>query len=260
MVAQWCKIQSLFLHLLSLKLFIFSVSFIYAQSDLIYSVSSYIIRTHLILGAELAEWREGRCSLLFLENRIKVAEFCKKMCNYGLNSHLKCSFKSILEKKHQDVSPKYFNAGSFFSMTDKNFDQSASIPRNLSCSPKSSDCALVIFMLLLCILEKKHQDVSSKCFNVGSFFSMSDMKLWSKCFYSKKLLLPPPKKLFSMSDMKLWSKCFYSKKPLLPPKKLWLRTCYFYSVTFYIYSYTLLSFSLLFCIQSHIPCGRISCR
>ena len=195
MVAQWCKIQSLFLHLLSLKLFIFSVSFIYAQSDLIYSVSSYIIQTHLIWGAELAEWREGRCSLLFLENRIKVAEFCKKMCNYGLNSHLKCSFKSILEKKHQDVSPKYFNAGSFFSMTDKNFDQSASIPRNLSCSPKSSDCALVIFMLLLCILEKKHQDVSSKCFNAGSFFSMSDMKLWSKCFYSKKLLLPPPKKV-----------------------------------------------------------------
>ena len=146
MVAQWCKIQSLFLHLLSLKLFIFSVSFIYAQSDLIYSVSSYIIQTHLILGAELAAWREGRCSLLFLENRIKVAEFCKKMCNYGLNSHLKCSFKSILEKKHQDVSPKYFNAGSFFSMTDKNFDQSASIPRNLSCSPKSSDCALVIFI------------------------------------------------------------------------------------------------------------------
>ena len=196
MVAQWCKIQSLFLHLLSLKLFIFSVSFIYAQSDLIYSVSSYIIQTHLILGAELAAWREGRCSLLFLENRIKVAEFCKKMCNYGLNSHLKCSFKSILEKKHQDVSPKYFNAGSFFSMTDKNFDQSASIPRNLSCSPKSSDCALVIFMLLLCILEKKHQDVSSKCFNAGSFFSMSDMKLWSKCFYSKKLLLPPPKKSY----------------------------------------------------------------
>ena len=223
-----------FFTFVSLKLFIFSISFIYAQSDLIYSVSSYIIQTHLILGAELAEWREGRCCMLFLENRIKVAEFCKKNCNYGLNSHLKCSFKSILEKKHQDVSPKYFNAGSFFSMTDKNFDQSASIPRNLSCSPKSSDCALVIFMLLLCILEKKHQDVSSKCFNAGSFFSMSDMKLWSKCFYSKK--------------------------PLLPPKKLWLHTCYFYSVTFYIYSYTLLSFSLLFCIQSHIPCGRISCR
>ena len=167
-----------FFTFVSLKLFIFSISFIYAQSDLIYSVSSYIIQTHLILGAELAEWREGRCSMLFLENRIKVAEFCKKNCNYGLNSHLKCSFKSILEKKHHDVSPKYFNAGSFF----------------------------------------------------------------------------------SMSDMKLWSKCFYSKKPLLPPKKFWLRTCYFCSVTFYIYSYTLLSFSLLFCIQSHIPCGRISCR
>ena len=111
MVAQWCKIQSLFLHLLSLKLFIFSVSFIYAQSDLIYSVSSYIIQTHLILGAELAEWREGRCSLLFLENRIKVAEFCKKMCNYGLNSHLKCSFKSILEKNVSKCFTKMFQCG-----------------------------------------------------------------------------------------------------------------------------------------------------
>ena len=60
------------------------------------------------------KWEE-RYSLLFFENREKVPWFCKKVpwiwkksalfvCIYGLNSHLKRSFKSILDIKHQFLS------------------------------------------------------------------------------------------------------------------------------------------------------------
>ena len=123
---------------------------------------------------------------------------------------------------------------------------------------------LIVHLLFLCSYcaswrkstKMFHQNVSMR----GPSFLCPTWNCDQSASIPRNFSCPPQKKLFSMSDMKLWSKCFYSKKPLLPPKKLWLRTCYFYSVTFYIYSYTLLSFSLLFCIQSHIPCGRISCR
>ena len=63
-----------------------------------------------ITGVQLAGGG-GRSPLPFSENRRKVPRFCKKsalnleksalfVCIHGLNSHLKCSFKSILEKKH----------------------------------------------------------------------------------------------------------------------------------------------------------------
>ena len=45
----------------------------------------------------------GRSLLPFFENRKKCPGVLF-VCIYGLNSHLKCSFKSILERKHQNYS------------------------------------------------------------------------------------------------------------------------------------------------------------
>ena len=70
-------------------------------------------------GAQLAEgvgWR--RSPLSWFENR-KKAWFCKRsalilekcylfVCIYRLNSHLKCSFMSILEKKHAFIRFLFF--------------------------------------------------------------------------------------------------------------------------------------------------------
>ena len=61
---------------------------------------------HLRSGVQLAEKRGERSPLPFFENRKKVPDFAKKItlvlkkrvlfvCVYGLNSHLKFSFKSI---------------------------------------------------------------------------------------------------------------------------------------------------------------------
>ena len=53
--------------------------------------------------------REGRSPLTFFENRKKCPDLEKcalLLCIYGLNSRLKCSFKSVLEKKHQTFSLK----------------------------------------------------------------------------------------------------------------------------------------------------------
>ena len=78
--------------------------------------------TVLTVSGATRRWREGgnlHCPLLKIEK--KCPDFAKKsalileksvlfVCIYGSNSHLKCSFKIILEKK----TPKYFPAGSFF--------------------------------------------------------------------------------------------------------------------------------------------------
>ena len=43
----------------------------------------------------------------FTDSQKKCPDLGKNVlfeCIYGLNSHLKCSFKGILEKKHQNVS------------------------------------------------------------------------------------------------------------------------------------------------------------
>ena len=58
----------------------------------------------------------SRSPLSFFENRKKVPWFCKNsvlileksalfVCIYGLDSHLKCSFKSILDRRHQRFFP-----------------------------------------------------------------------------------------------------------------------------------------------------------
>ena len=64
-------------------------------------------------GAQLVGGRGEEVFPAFLENRKKVSWLCKKqkalvlekfslfVCIYELNSHLKCRFKSILEKKKQ---------------------------------------------------------------------------------------------------------------------------------------------------------------
>ena len=57
-------------------------------------------------GAQLVGGGRG-LSFLFLKigKRSLILEKCTLfVCIYGLNSHLKCCFKSILEKKHQKFS------------------------------------------------------------------------------------------------------------------------------------------------------------
>ena len=49
--------------------------------------------------------------------------------SYGLNYHLKCSFKSILDKKHQ----KFFLRDRSFVCPTRNVYRSTHIPRNLPC-------------------------------------------------------------------------------------------------------------------------------
>ena len=93
-----------------------------------------------ISGAQIAEgegggWgvgglgRRRRFPLPFFENRRKVTWFYKKV--YGLNPHLKCNFKSISEKKHQN-----FSLWGTFVCCTWNVYQSAPIPRNLCCPKK----------------------------------------------------------------------------------------------------------------------------
>ena len=116
---KWSKIQSLLLSVFSLKLFIFNLSFIYIQFDLTYIQSDFIcvkshligIQSHLVLGNLQDEGKGGAlCSFLKIEK--KVAWFCKKstlfVIIHGLHSHLKCSFKNILEKKHQIFLMPFF--------------------------------------------------------------------------------------------------------------------------------------------------------
>ena len=46
-------------------------------------------------------WKKKK-STLILQNSVSILEKSVLFVrNYGLNSHLKCSFKSVLEKKHQ---------------------------------------------------------------------------------------------------------------------------------------------------------------
>ena len=70
-------------------------------------------------------WKKIKTTLI-LE---KIALF---VCIYGLNSHLKCSFKKILEKKHENLS---LRSPSFVCCAWSVY-RSAFIPRNLSCPEK----------------------------------------------------------------------------------------------------------------------------
>ena len=67
------------------------------------------------------------------------------MCIYGLDSHLKCSFKSILEKKHEN----FFLWSLSFVCRTWSFYQSAPILRNLFCPVRlwhSSCLSILIFV------------------------------------------------------------------------------------------------------------------
>ena len=55
------------------------------------------------------------------------------MCVYGLNSHLKCSFKSILEKKHQYF---FLRSPFWYVCHTLKIYRSAPIPKNLPCPEK----------------------------------------------------------------------------------------------------------------------------
>ena len=67
-------------------------------------------------GVQLPGWRVGgglpwlflkiKKSTLILQKTALILEKCTLfVCIYGLNSHLKCCFKSILEKRHQFFFP-----------------------------------------------------------------------------------------------------------------------------------------------------------
>ena len=95
-----------------------------------------------------------RSSLPYFENWKKMSWFWKKrapvleksvlfMCIYGLNSHLKCNFKSALEKKHQNFS---LRDPSFVCRT-WNVYRSASIARNLSCLKNILGTHLILYGL-----------------------------------------------------------------------------------------------------------------
>ena len=89
-----------------------------------------------------------RSPLPFFENRRKVTWFCKKkpwswkkgalfVCIYGLNSHLKCSFKSILDKKHQF----FFRVGLFYCMSSMKHFSNCPYSKKLPLPRKIPDCS-----------------------------------------------------------------------------------------------------------------------
>ena len=100
--------------------------------------------TVLTVSGATRRWREGgnlHCPLLKIEK--KCPDFAKKcalileksvlfVCIYGSNSHLKCSFKIIFEKKHQNISL----LGLSFVGRPLNIYRSAPISRNLPCPEK----------------------------------------------------------------------------------------------------------------------------
>ena len=88
-----------------------------------------------------------RSPLSYFENSKKVPWFCKIVpwfwkkgalfvCICGLNFHLKCTFKSILEKKHQFFALR----GLSIVCHTWNVYRIALIPRNLPCHKKIPDC------------------------------------------------------------------------------------------------------------------------
>ena len=84
----------------------------FAAKDLCWSL--FLIKLEAWNRRANSDGGGGRSPLSFLKNRKKLSWFCKKhcpsfrkralfVCIYRLNSYLKCSFKSILEKKHKNV-------------------------------------------------------------------------------------------------------------------------------------------------------------
>ena len=77
---------------------------------------------------------EGRrFPLSFLKITLILEKIALFVCIYGLNSHLKCSFKNILKKKQEKFSLR----SPAFVCRAWSVYQSASVPRNLPCSKKS---------------------------------------------------------------------------------------------------------------------------
>ena len=81
-------------------------------------------------------WLCKKC-VLILEKRALF------LCIYGLNSHLKCSFKGILKKKHQHVSLRAL----LLYIVHETFIE---VPRNLPC-PQN---VLVALLLFYCIWKR----------------------------------------------------------------------------------------------------------
>ena len=93
-----------------------------------------------VSGAQLA-WEGGLLRLFLKKKRsdLILEKSSLSVCMYESDSHSKCSFKSILEKKHQ-----IFPAGSLFCMSyTKRLSKNPCL-RNLSC-PENSPVARLRF-------------------------------------------------------------------------------------------------------------------
>ena len=90
----------------------------------------------------------GEASLLFFENRKIVPWFCKNsalileksvlfVCTYGLTAHLKCSFKNILEKQHQNF-PCFLCVSYMKRLSKHPYSEKQPLPRKIpGCAPET---------------------------------------------------------------------------------------------------------------------------
>ena len=83
----------------------------------------------------------------FLKKEKELRWFCKNsvlfVCIYGLNSHSKCSFQSILEKKEQNLSLQCFFCISYMKRLSK-----CPYSKKLPLSQKAAGCAPEIDRLI----------------------------------------------------------------------------------------------------------------
>ena len=100
------------------------------------------------------------------------------LCIHGLNSHLKCSFKNILEKKHQTFCLR----GLSFLLSKRPYSKNFPCPKKISgYGPKAHE-------------------------GICTFWQISAKKFWSRIYYSRNSLKESGNKCINRTSHAIYSK------------------------------------------------------